>query len=51
MGEILEMINEGTLCNSCGCLMEDLIIGNGDELKEAPGYPRTCDDCLEEEEK
>lgn len=40
MGEIAEMILEGTLCQHCGGLMEDIT-----EDSQAPGYPRTCEDC------
>lgn len=49
MGEIADMIMDGTLCEQCGCLMEDLIMDNGEDLKDPPGYRRTCEDCLEEE--
>ncbi len=41
---IADLILDGTLCQVCGALMEDLI----DELSESPGYPRTCEDCLDE---
>jgi len=45
MGDTAEMHLDGTLCVCCGCLMEDLIQGGTDELKEPPGYPRYCEDC------
>lgn len=45
LGEAVEMIMEGVLCQVCGCVMEDLIPETGEVLLEAPGYPRTCDDC------
>ena len=50
MGSIAELHLDGTLCECCGCLMEDLIPEKGDVLKEAPGYPRTCEDCLSEDD-
>ncbi|WP_213667653.1 hypothetical protein [Staphylococcus capitis] len=49
MGEVVDMMEDGTLCDTCGCLMEDLITDDGEDLKDPPGYPRTCEDCLEEE--
>ena len=49
MGEVAEMMLDGTLGQICGGLMEDLINENGDDLKEPPGYPRTCEDCKEYE--
>jgi len=45
MGEISDMMLEGVLCEICGCLMEDLIQEGTDELKDPPGYPRTCNNC------
>lgn len=47
MGEIADMMLDGTLCESCSVLMDDLIPDEGDELKESPGYPRMCEDCQE----
>jgi hypothetical protein len=44
MGEIAEMILDGTLCQECGQIMDDMIT-EGDETIEPPGYPRTCDEC------
>lgn len=46
MGEIVEMVLEGTFCELCGCVVEDIVMG-----AEAPGYPRKCEDCLREEQK
>jgi hypothetical protein len=40
MGEIAEMIIDGILCQLCGTAMG---------YDEAPGYPRTCDDCEQQE--
>lgn len=43
MSEISEMIEDGTLCQVCGCLMIN-------EDEEPCGYPISCDDCEEEDE-
>lgn len=40
MGEIAEMMLDGTLCEDCGCAIMD-----GDEPAEYAGYPRKCEDC------
>lgn len=45
LGEAVELILDGTLCEVCGCVMEDLIPEEGNALLESPGYPRSCDDC------
>lgn len=47
MSEIADMILEGTLCQECGGLIEDLIPTIGEELLGAPGHPRECEDCEE----
>lgn len=39
MGEVAEMTINGLLCIVCGGYMEDM---------QEPGFPRTCDDCLNE---
>lgn len=39
MGDISEMMLSGLLCQACGTYMDD-----GAE----PGYPRTCEDCMED---
>jgi hypothetical protein len=39
MGEISQMILKGILCEVCGAYIEDW---------EEPGYPRKCEDCLQE---
>jgi hypothetical protein len=44
MGEVADMILNGTMCQVCGCWMEDV---EGPDFKP-PGYPRTCDDCLDD---
>ena len=38
MGDVADMIVDGTLCQSCGVL-----VANG----TASGFPRDCDDCKE----
>lgn len=45
MGNIADLIIKGVLCEQCGCLMEDLIQPGTNQLKESPGYPRSCPDC------
>ena len=40
MGEISEMMLDGTLCQVCGAAMDDVWEGF-----VAPGYPRTCNYC------
>ena len=52
MGEIADMMLDGTFCQECGGLMEDLMYNidnkkNTFDLKDPPGYPRTCKDCKE----
>ena len=39
MGDIADDIVDGFLCQACGCLIDG----------EAPGYPRNCDACDQEE--
>lgn len=39
MGEIAEMMLDGTLCEGCGCFID----------AEPQGFPGRCDDCFEEE--
>lgn len=39
MGDIADMMIDGELCQLCGQLIEG----------EPPGYPRTCEDCHEED--
>lgn len=39
MGEAADDILIGLCCQACGSYMDDM---------EAPGYPRTCDDCENE---
>lgn len=39
MGEIAEMMLDGTLCQRCGAFLD----GN------SPGYPRYCKDCAKDE--
>ncbi|WP_261375928.1 hypothetical protein [Brevibacillus brevis] len=39
MGQVVEMILSGLLCQVCGASMDDF---------EEPGHPRTCEGCDEE---
>ena len=45
MGEIADSMLDGEMCEGCGEWMEDFLEG-----KEAPGHPRRCPSCEEEEE-
>lgn len=38
MGDIADMMLDGTLCEQCGCY-----------IGESVGYPRLCEDCQAEE--
>ena len=51
MGEITDMILDGTLCQVCGTLVccGDPNVASRSEL--SPGFPRTCPDCIEEEKR
>lgn len=40
MGDIAEMHLDGTLCERCGEVFEDILEGN-----EPPGHPRYCKGC------
>lgn len=40
MGEVTEMLLDGTLCEGCGEVFDDVIEG-----AEAPGHPRRCPSC------
>lgn len=42
---VADMMVEGALCSGCGVWMDDILEG-----VEAPGYPRTCEDCENEGE-
>ena len=60
MGDIAEMMLDGTLCERCGSVFPD-IVPTEKEFREAkkkgkypvghdsPGYPRTCCSCLEDQ--
>lgn len=39
MGEIAEMMLDGTLCQVCGSIIDG----------DTPGYPRYCEDCAKDE--
>ncbi len=45
MGEVAEMMLDGTLCAGCGVAMDDICDGF-----EAPGYPRYCSKACEPED-
>lgn len=49
MGDIADMMLDGTLCERCGSVMEDLIVPGQKQLKKPPGHPRLCDDCKEDD--
>lgn len=40
MGEIADAILDGTLCEGCGEVFDDVIEG-----REPPGHPRRCPTC------
>lgn len=40
MGEIADMMLDGTFCHQCGGVMPDV-----DDHFEAPGFPRWCEGC------
>jgi len=42
MGEIAEMMLDGSLCQDCGKVIDD---GNGE------GFPVTCDSCLKQNDQ
>jgi hypothetical protein len=41
MGEVADMVLDGTLCQKCGALVDE----------EAPGFPRDCADCRRDHNK
>lgn len=43
MGDIAEMILDGTLCRICGQAFDDVLDG-----AEPPGFPRACEDCADD---
>jgi hypothetical protein len=44
MGEHVEMMLEGILCQYCGGYVDDLF------FDEAPGFPRSCETCDDDPE-
>lgn len=40
MSQTVEDMLDGLICKVCGAFMDDF---------ESPGYPRTCEDCEEED--
>jgi len=50
MGEVSEMMLDGTLCQCCGVYMgltPDTHVIEECETWESCGYPQTCEDCEE----
>jgi len=45
VGEIADMVLEGTLCQVCGEIMYDMIPDGDEEAPDPPGYRRTCAGC------
>jgi len=45
MGEITEMILDGTLCEECCCIVYDGDPSKATEIELSPGYPRKCENC------
>lgn len=50
MGEIADMVLDGTLCQECGGLVYEGNPDKADDLDMTPGHPRTCKNCAEGEE-
>jgi predicted Zn-ribbon and HTH transcriptional regulator len=44
MGEIADMLLDGTLCEGCGEVFDDIMDG-----EDSPGFPRRCPECEMEE--
>lgn len=55
MGEIADMMLDGTLCEGCGEIMDDMIDGHDEDEDQdeddAPGYPRRCAACGGDDEE
>lgn len=49
MGEIADMMRDGTLCQECGAVFHDMTPEGG--LNESPGHPRSCRSCKREARK
>lgn len=41
MGEIVDLVLEGALCQSCGTIVDG----------SAAGFPRNCEDCEEDSDE
>jgi hypothetical protein len=50
MGAINRLIMNGTLCDECGRLIDDVVVQGTKELKPGPGYQRKCGWCRKEKE-
>lgn len=46
MGEIADMHVDGTLCQHCGVVFDDIVNG-----EEAPGHPRSCEECAKKDHR
>jgi hypothetical protein len=46
MGDIADMMLDGTLCATCGAAMDDV----ADDDFDAPGFPRYCCEACEPDE-
>ncbi len=47
MGDIADMMIDGTLCQRCGVLMPDMM----EPGAQPPEYPRDCPDCAADSEE
>lgn len=47
MGELSDMILDGTLCDSCGGVVYEGDPKKASPQELSPGHPRTCKDCEE----
>jgi len=48
MGEVADMIIDGTLCQECGMLVYEGNPLKASDAEVSPGFPRTCRVCLVE---
>ena len=50
MGEIADMMLDGTLCSSCGSFLEENFDLEADVIEDtSPGFPMMCASCSAEE--
>lgn len=50
MGQVVEDILNGLCCQQCGVWMPD-VFDDPKAFIDPPGYPRTCEDCEEENDR